>query len=192
MAISNPATVDPAFDPALLERLALYAKRRLQHMRGRMLEEPSDYVARAVIETLSGKRKRNPDVPMFNHLAGVISSLISHDADRAENRLVGAMPERLSETGEPEPIDIRDDAPTAEAAMIAAEASDEQRKLVMKVMQTLSDEPDLQRFAAAVMAAHTPPPPRVLADRLGKPVEEIYTLRRKLQRRLGFLKDGVR
>ncbi|MDX2103836.1 MAG: hypothetical protein EAZ99_10695 [Alphaproteobacteria bacterium] len=189
MAVPDPAIAAPAFefDPALLERLALYARRRLQHMRGRSLEDAADYVSRAIVETLSGTRRRNPDVPMFNHLAGVISSLISHDAERAENRLVEGMPERLTDSGTYEPVDLRDDAPTPEDAMIAAEASDSQRKLAMKVMQVLSDEPDLQRFAALVMAAHSPPPPRELARSLGKPVEEIYTLRRKLQRRLAFL-----
>ena len=99
-----------AFDPVLLERLLVYARRRLSRVFGQRLEAAEDYVHRAIELTLSGQRRCEPDADMFRHLGAVISSLVSHDAESEANRLTVAWPVG----GDGQPVDLPCDKPSAE------------------------------------------------------------------------------
>lgn len=178
-----PTAVAGIDDPALLQRLALYARRRLAAMRGPRLDQPEDYVARAVLETLEGRRRRPPEIGLFQHLAGVISSLVSHDAARLENRSVTPLPDPAEGDG----ADLASDEPTPDAALIERQEQERQARLVVRVLQELASEPDLRRAAIIVMQADQTPRPRDLAAALGIAVDDVYNMRKRLQRRLGFL-----
>jgi len=176
-----------ALDAVLLERLTLYARRRVARVHGVRIEAPQDYVARAVMETMSGKRTRQLGVSMFVHLAGVVSSLVSHDAELAENRTTIHWPETRSADGDVIPVDMVDDSPNAEDALVAREAAVRQSRLALQVLNALSDAPQLRRAARLIMEAPGPIPPRRLAEALGCDVGEVYNMRKQLQRRLAFL-----
>jgi DNA-directed RNA polymerase specialized sigma24 family protein len=189
--IDSPTVATPvspsAFDSQLLERLTLYARRRCARVTGPRIEQPADYVSRAVVETLSGRRVKPPQISMFAHMAGVISSLVSHDAETAENRTTRAWPERALGDGDSQPMDFTDDRPNPEEAVVEAEEAGRQQRLTMHVLKALADAPDLRRLAVLIMNAPGPIPPRQLADELGCSASDIYNMRKQLQRRLGFL-----
>jgi hypothetical protein len=171
------------FDPVLLERLLVYARRRLSRTFGQRLEAAEDYVHRAIELTLSGKRRCDASADMFRHLGAVISSLVSHDAESEANRLTVTWPVG----GDGNPIDVACEQPSAEERLVGQASGDEQAELVVRVLSTLSDEPDLAAFVRLLMASPALPAPREMAKRLGVPVDEIYTMRKRLQRRLRFL-----
>jgi hypothetical protein len=175
--------IGAAFDPLLLERLMIYARRRLARAFGQHLEAAEDYVNRAIELTLSGKRRCDPASDMFRHLGGVISSLVSHDARSEANRATVGWP--TADGGQP--VDFASDRPSAEETLVERDVQHEQNTLVVRVLDMLQDEPDLARFVRMLMAAPDLPPPRQMALRLGVQVDEIYSMRKRLQRRLQFL-----
>jgi hypothetical protein len=178
----------PEFDPLMIERLVLFARRRLWRMTGRGLETPEDYVHRAIELTLSGQRKRDEETAMFAHLAGVISSLISHDAAGLANRSVTDWP--TDRAGEP--LEIAASAPTPEDAMLNDSADAEQAKLIARVFEELSGEPDLASFVRLLIDSPTTVAPREIAEELHISVADVYLMRKRLQRRLQFLmKDAA-
>ena len=86
----------------LVPRLLLLAVSRLYRMtwRGRRGEAPpgaaeaEDYVNDAISKTISGVRVWNPgNCTLFQHLAGVIVSDVSHAATSTENRTTMAPPD---------------------------------------------------------------------------------------------------
>lgn len=178
---------DGGVDAMLLERLTLYARRRVARVHGVRIESAQDYVARAVMETLSGRRSRQLGVSMFVHLAGVVSSLVSHDAELSENRSTINWPEARTADGELVSVDMVDDGPNAEAILLGREAEARQARLAAEVFNALSDAPQLRRAARLIMEAPGAIPPRRLADALGCDVAEVYNMRKQLQRRLAFL-----
>ncbi len=173
----------PSFDPLLVERLVLFARRRLWKLTGRVLDRPEDYVHRAIELTLSGKRQRDPECPMFTHLTGIISSLVSHDVESAANRSTADWPSQA--TGEP--IDFAAELPTPEEDIIARESEDQQNLVLGKVFQALSGEDDLCSFVRLLIDAPEALAPRDLADALHIPVDDVYLMRKRLRRRLRFL-----
>lgn len=176
----------PEFDPLMIERLALFSRRRLWRMSGRGLDTPEDYVHRAIELTLSGQRKRDEEITMFAHLAGVISSLISHDAASATNRSVKEWP--TDKTGEP--IDIAASSLTPEDEMIRSGAEDEQTRLIERVRHELRGEPDLASFVDLLLEAPSTVAPREIAEELRISVADVYLMRKRLQRRLQFLMEA--
>lgn len=157
------------------------------NMRGTRLEAPEDYVQRAIGDTLAGRRTRREGVSMFQHLAGVVSSLISTDAESAPNRGTIAWPQVTGGDGTSRPLDPPTDAPTPEDRVVLRQEQVWQRHLSVRVLAVLEKDPPLKAFAEFVMASDTVPTPRAIADHLGCPVEQIYAMRKKLQRRLAPL-----
>ncbi len=184
---AQPPPADSGLDALLLERLTLYARRRVARVHGIRIESPQDYVARAVMETMSGRRTRHLGVSMFVHLAGVVSSLVSHDAELAENRTTIPWPETRNADGDLAPVEMVDQRPNAEQSLVAREAAIRQSRLALQVLNALADAPNLRRAARLIMEAPGPIPPRRLADALGCDVAEVYNMRKQLQRRLAFL-----
>lgn len=178
-----PVEVAERFDPVLLERLLVYARRRVARTFGHRVDAAEDYVHRAIELTLSGKRRCDPAADMFRHLGGVISSLVSHDAESEANRLTVAWP--VDAAGQP--LDLASDKPSPEDRLVGQAAGATQADLVVRVLSAVGDEPDLAAFVRLLMAAPDVPPPRQMAQRLGVPVEQIYVMRKRLQRRLRFL-----
>jgi len=182
-----PPPGDAALDAVLLERLTLYARRRVARVHGVRIETAQDYVGRAVMETLSGRRTRQLGVSMFVHLAGVVSSLVSHDAELAENRTTIPWPESRTPDGDLAPVDMVDQQPNAEELLVNRDTDARQARLTVQVFKALADAPKLKRAARLIMEANGPVPPRRLAAALGCDVAEVYNMRKQLQRRLAFL-----
>lgn len=104
----------------LVPRLLLLAMSRLSRMtwRGRRgaatpgAAEAEDFVNEAIVKTMSGQRVWQKDKStLFQHLAGVVVSDISHAAEAVENRLTRAddATESRSEDWPPDKADQRPD-----------------------------------------------------------------------------------
>lgn len=172
-----PPAPETLADPRLLERLLLYAARRTARVAGAAVERPEDYVQRAVTLTLGGLRRQSEGVDLFAHLAGVVSSLVSHDA--ARGRRTGFLEDAPPGRQWPSPD------PNAEDALALIAEAERQEALKDAILRALADDPLACRVARLLMEAETPPPPRALAALLGVAVDEVYRARKRLQRRIG-------
>jgi hypothetical protein len=145
----------------LVPRLLLLAVSRLQRMtwRGQRrgpapgAAEAEDFVNDAVSKTIAGVRIWNPEAcTLFQHLAGVIVSDISHAAGSMENRTT-LRETAGSEAGVSLVADVGDDAPNQETVVVWRS---EQRRLLdhldrvdpaLRVMAELMLVQDLQETA---------------------------------------------
>lgn len=166
----------------LVPRLLLLAMSRLYRMtwRGRRGEAPpgateaEDYVNDAISKTLSGVRTWNPgNCTLFQHLAGVIVSDVSHAATSVENRTT------MAPSGDPPsdrwPPDPADDSPDQEQA---AEWKSEQRRLLRHLDGI---DPELA-VMAGLMLIHDMQESEGLAEAMDVPVSEIANRRKRLKR----------
>lgn len=170
-------------DPLLLERLTVYAARRSRRMFGRAIETPEDYVNQAIMDTMTGARTWREGVTLFSHLCGVVSSLVSKDAQSGGNvRVDQGDASELQET-------LADSRRDPEATLIARAREEQSEAFVARILAELADEPELQAVVELILTHDTPPPPRALAERIGCPVNIVYQLRRRLQRRLAWLTE---
>lgn len=172
-------------DPLLVERLTLFATGRCRRAFGPALGAPEDYVNQAILDTLNGDRHWREDIGLFQHLCGVISSLVSRDANRKENAAVSQVESGVAGTESP------DTGPDPEEHLLATEAEARQRQLIERVRSDLQDDPPLQALAELILTHADPPPPRRLAEAIGCSVEIVYQMRRRLQRRLDWLMEAV-
>ncbi|HZF34922.1 MAG TPA: hypothetical protein VE914_14075 [Candidatus Angelobacter sp.] len=156
----------------LVPRLLLLAVSRLQRMtwRGQRRGPPpgaaeaEDFVNDAISKTIAGVRIWNPEAcTLFQHLAGVIVSDISHAAGSMENR--STLREAAgSDAGMSLVADVGDEAPDQEA--VAAWRSEQRRLLAhldrvdpglramaeLMLMQDMQETADLSRVLAVPAA----------------------------------------
>jgi hypothetical protein len=176
----------------LVPRLLLLAVSRLYRMtwRGRRGEAPpgaaeaEDYVNDAISKTISGVRVWNPgNCTLFQHLAGVVVSDISHAAESMENRTTVAPPHNPGE--DRWPPDPADDAPDPERA---AEWRSERERLVGWLE---ASDPDLAAMAELMLTREAMAElmlPRDMQDtdslrrELGAPGPETANRRKRLKR----------
>ncbi|MBE9553874.1 MAG: hypothetical protein IMF05_10470 [Proteobacteria bacterium] len=167
----------------LVPRLLLLAVSRLYRMtwRGRRGEAPpgaaeaEDYVNDAISKTISGVRVWNSNnCTLFQHLAGVIVSDVSHAATSTENRTTLAPPDDPlgDDRWPPDPVD---DSPDQEQAV---EWKSEQRRL-LKHLDGI--DPDLA-VMAGLMLVHDMQESEALAEAMGVPAAEIANRRKRLKR----------
>ena len=64
----------------LINRLILYTIRRLKNMKWRHNREAEDFIHDAIVKTMDGIRKWNPNVSLVRHLMMVIKSDTNHAA----------------------------------------------------------------------------------------------------------------
>jgi len=166
----------------LVPRLLLLAVSRLYRMswRGRRGEAPpgaaeaEDYVNDAISKTIAGARVWNPgNCTLFQHLAGVVVSDISHAAESMENRTTVAPPNNPG--GDRWPPDPADDSPDPERA---AQWRSERNRLVGWLEAA---DPDLARMAE-LMLTHDMQDTASLSRELGVPASEIANRRKRLKR----------
>lgn len=166
----------------LVPRLLLLAVSRLYRMtwRGRRGESPpgaaeaQDYVNDAIAKTIAGVRIWNPDnCTLFQHLAGVVVSDISHAATSTENRSTAAPPDDAP--GDRWPPDPVDDGPDQERT---AEWKSEQRRLLLHLDKV---DPDLAMMAG-LMLIHDMQDTTALAEAMKVPSSEIANRRKRLKR----------
>ena len=166
----------------LVPRLLLLAVSRLYRMtwRGRHGEAPpgaaeaEDYVNDAISKTISGVRVWNPgNCTLFQHLAGVVVSDISHAAESMENRTTVAPPHNPGD--DRWPPDPADDAPDPERA---AEWRSERNRLVGWLE---ASDPELARMAE-LMLTRDMQDTESLSRELGVPGSEIANRRKRLKR----------
>jgi hypothetical protein len=166
----------------LVPRLLLLAVSRLYRMtwRGRRGESPpgaaeaQDYVNDAITKTISGVRIWNPNnCTLFQHLAGVLVSDISHAATSIENRSTFAQPD--DPPGDRWPPDMADDGPDQGQT---AEWKSEQR-LLLRHLDGI--DPDLA-VMAGLMLIHDMQETAALAAAMKVPPAEIANRRKRLKR----------
>ena len=166
----------------LVPRLLLLAVSRLYRMtwRGRRGEAPpgaaeaGDYVNDAITKTISGVRVWNPgNCTLFQHLAGVVVSDVSHAATSMENRTTAAPPN--DPAGDQWPPDPADDAPDQEHAV---QWKSEQRRLLHHLDGI---DPELA-VMAGLMLVHDMQETEALAGAMGVPGSEIANRRKRLKR----------
>jgi hypothetical protein len=181
--MSGPKTDWAAQDwDDLVPRLLLLAVSRLYRMtwRGRHGEAPpgaaeaEDYVNDAISKTISGVRVWNPgNCTLFQHLAGVVVSDISHAAESMENRTTVAPPK--DPPGEGWPPDPADESPDPEREM---EWRSERNRLVGWLG---ASDPDLAAMAE-LMLIRDLQDTESLSRELGVPGTEIANRRKRLKR----------
>ena len=166
----------------LVPRLLLLAVSRLYRMtwRGRAGEAPpgaaeaEDYVNDAISKSIAGVRVWNPDnCTLFQHLAGVIVSDVSHAAESMENRTTAPPSDPA---GNPGPA--ADPADQSDNPESIAEWRSEQRRLLEHLE---SVDPDLARMAELMLVRdmrETEP----LSRELGVPAAEVANRRKRLKR----------
>ena len=174
----------------LVPRLLLLAVSRLYRMtwRGRAGEAPpgaaqaEDFVNDAISKTIGGVRIWNPDnCTLFQHLAGVVVSDVSHAAGSMENRATAA-PLDQSENPGPDPAD------TNPGPAHVAEWRSEQRRL-LDHLQTV--DPDLAAMAE-LMLTRDMQETDALGGALGVPDAEIANRRKRLKRAVrAYLAEGA-
>jgi hypothetical protein len=166
----------------LVPRLLLLAVSRLYRMtwRGRRGEAPpgaaeaEDYVNDAISKTIAGVRVWKPgNCTLFQHLAGVVVSDISHAAESMENRIT--MAPSHNPGADRWPPDAADDAPDPERA---AEWRSERNRLVGWLETT---DPELARMAE-LMLTRDMQDTDSLSRELGVAASEVANRRKRLKR----------
>jgi hypothetical protein len=177
----------------LVPRLLLLAVSRLQRMtwRGERRGAPpgaaeaADFVHDAISKTIAGVRIWNPEAcSLFQHLAGVIVSDVSHSAESLENR--ATLRDAADEAGEGGiAATVGDDAPSQES--VVAWRSEQRRLLEhleridpgLRQMAQLMLEQDMQETAE-------------LSRTMGVPPTEIANRRKRLKRAVrAYLLESV-
>lgn len=176
----------------LVPRLLLLAMSRLSRMtwRGRRNDVPpgaaeaEDFVNDAIAKTIAGVRVWSRDnCTLFQHLAGVVVSDISHAAEAAENRLTLAADGRKEDAGgwPPDVVDERQDQ--EERALWRSE----QRRLLGHLDEV---DPKLARMAELILVQDIDGSAE-LSERLGCSTNEVANLRKRMKRALRvFLMAG--
>lgn len=168
---------------ALIPRLLLLAISRLRRMswhgerRGEPpgAQEAGDFVNDAVSKTIAGIRIWKPAAcSLFQHLAGVIVSDISHAAGSMENRSSLREASR-SDTGASLVADVGDDAPDQEAVAVWRS---EQRRLLAHLDRV---DPGL-RAMAELMLVQDMQETTDLSRALAVPAAEVANRRKRLKR----------
>jgi DNA-directed RNA polymerase specialized sigma24 family protein len=184
----------PAIDPALwadvdwedlVPRLLLLALSRLSRMtwRGQRdavppgAAEAQDFVNDAITKTLSGVRVWSRDkCSLFQHLASVVVSDISHAAAASENKLTLAADDR-DERPDGWPPDKADDAPDQEQRALWRS---EQRRLLGHLDEV---DPKLAQMAELILIEDVDGSAE-LAARLDCSTGDVANLRKRLKRAL--------
>ncbi|MGH6930637.1 MAG: hypothetical protein ACREEV_20150, partial [Dongiaceae bacterium] len=167
----------------LVPRLLLLAVSRLRRMTWRGdrrgpppgASEAEDFVNDAISKTIAGVRIWTPEAcTLFQHLAGVIVSDISHAAESAENRST-LRAASGGESGAGLVVDIGDDAPDQETVAVWRS---EQRQLLEHLERV---DPALKEMAA-LMLAQDMQETEDLSRTLGIAPAEVANRRKRLKR----------
>jgi hypothetical protein len=174
----------------LVPRLLLLALSRLQRMcwRGGRRSSPpgaaeaEDFVNDAISKTMAGVRVWDPGAcTLFQHLAGIIVSDISHAAESADNRLTASG----LESGDGTPIDVLDGSPDQESAALWRS---ERRRLLAHLDGI---DPALRQMAE-LMLVHDLNETEELRLRLGIPFAEVANRRKRLKRAIrAYLREAA-
>ncbi len=147
--------------------------------------QAEDMVNIAVEKFLGGKRQWNPTFQpdLEDFLRGIIDSEISHLAEGWENRHIRPEAAILGDEKEIGGLaDIPGDMINVEEELANRQEYVRAEAFASGFIATLSDEPLLQRVAGCIVDGLCKP--AVIAAELGIEVEEIYRVRKRLQRRL--------
>ena len=161
----------------LVPRLLLLASSRLARMTWRGVRrgaipaalQPEDVVNDAIAKTIAGVRVWNDECTLFQHLAGVVVSDISHAAEAKENRL------GLDGGGDDPHDEAPADRPDQEQVALWR---DQQRRLLSHLAAIEPRLAELARLMLDQDLRETAP----LAAALRVPASEIANLRKRLKR----------
>ena len=152
-------------------------------------QEAEDIVYGAIAKLLDGRRvwdpATEPDLDRF--LSDVVESDLNHLAMSFENRKVvreSAMTPVWIEGEASRPLETSVPSATPEPLDVLAqrEAREEGDRFVAGLLAACADDPPLQRAATLILEGVAKPAD--IAAKLGVPIDEIYNMRKRLQRRL--------
>ncbi len=177
--LPDPSSLEAQW-PTLSPRLLLYAGRLHRQALGRFANAPEavDLVHEAVTDLLTGHRVRPDGVDLFVFLCGVIRSKASNFLDR-QQRLDGSA--RFGRY-------VSDEAPIARRVQTpgpdgSGHLRDQIRALVeddpqlVRMTELLFDDPDLK--------------PGDLADLMGCTANDVYSAKKRLERRVASLRQAL-
>jgi DNA-directed RNA polymerase specialized sigma24 family protein len=161
----------------LIPRLCLVAFARLRRLRGKVPSagEAQDLVNEAIVKTIGGVRTWDPQkCTLFQFLAGVIASEISHAASSPEARLFAC--EHASSNGATVwPPDVENDRPNQEQLQ-------EWRALRRRLIDDLNRvEPQMARLAELILL-HDVTETTELCRLLELEASEVANLRKRMKR----------
>lgn len=141
-----------------------------------------DYVQLAIKETLSGDTRHwNPEnCSLEQYLRGVIRSMVSNDATRAENRkYIRHDPTSRSESDESQsPLDL---LPAESPSVSDLEYEEERQSLIFEFLEQLGDDKPVQQLFEAIYDGVTKRADH--AARLNIPVTQVDALQKRLATR---------
>ncbi|HRJ08360.1 MAG TPA: hypothetical protein PK490_17965 [Prosthecobacter sp.] len=142
----------------------------------------ADYVQIAILETLKGETRHwNPEnCTLEQYLRGVIRSIVSNDATRAENRkFIRHDPTGCSESEEVQsPLDL---IPAEAPSVSDLEYEEERQSLIFEFLEQLGDDKPVQQLFEAIYDGVTKRADQ--AARLNIPVTQVDALQKRLATR---------
>jgi len=150
--------------------------------------EAHDIVMSAVEDVIEQKRRLPGDVPIVAFLKNVIRSKVSHLANSLENRRttrLDPLPQEDHEAGEIHEPKGNDPLPDCDA--ISKETEIQNARLLDLLIEFLSDDPELQKVIECNLDGIFKR--EQIASRLGKSVNEITNIRKRLDRRLAAFRE---
>lgn len=178
----------------LVEVLTIYADDKMVRLYWRGLPpsrgghapggiEPGDLVQEALVDLLTGKRKRDskkyPDLLQF--LKSVIDSKVNHLAESLENKTTRRLEGGFSgsQTCQAQAYDPADCTPNPSEIVTDAESA---QRFQAAVLAAIGDDPEAKTVLDLVEAGLEKPAD--IAEELGIPVLEINNIQKRLRRKL--------
>ena len=153
------------------------------HLRGQRLgdADPCAFVQEAIVKVLEGRRHWPVGLSLFGCLCGAVRSEISNAAKHKRREAAN-----LRRYAEVKRTMARGDA-SAEGRPATARSEME----IRQIKELLSGDGEAWRVAEHLMNQESQCPPRDVAKALGWPVERVYTVLRRLRRKLVCYKDEL-
>ena len=206
------ARLEEELTPDLVARATVYADQKCKWRRWYGLSigpgapmagghTPEDIVQTAIVRTIDaaargpGKHRRvwDGERPLFDHLTSVIDSEISNLTNSWINRSVrrGSQMSRVSDEGQEEEffdtVAAKNDLTPAEV-VLSQEAEQHAEEFLFGFVDSLDGDELLTSIVELIVDGVRRP--REIAAELGVPVTEIYSARKRLNRRLAAFRES--
>jgi len=173
----------------LLERLALYARRKFQYLgwaakhtdcAGPGGKGPEDIASEAIMKVLNGNRPYKPEkYPLFiDFLMSIVDSLISHLADSFERKKMVPIPLATNEQGDCEEIEFEGKEATPAIIYVHKDIAEKVKTILAEEFK--DDSVINDKFLECLGAGYKKP--AEISELLGIDIKEIYNAQKRLQR----------
>jgi len=157
-------------------KLLAYAKRKVFRLSwsnaGAVSTKAEDLVYEAINRVLSGERvwaqEKHPDLLIF--LYGVVKSIVSHDVKSSHNLRTEKLPDTL------------------ERQNSIPKVGPEGQDYIDRLLSSVCGDDDLEELVLHIASGYTKASD--LAEQMKMPIQEVYRLRERLQRKIEKIKTG--